>query len=154
AVILQTLWEVHVPWSQTLIGVPEGWSDQNEWYWDVYVWKRRPWNSFARLVGWVSGSGVETANLEDVLGQDRDDSHGYLFGRAGGPAILRPSIISRALVVAICSGSVLLFGFSLMFFRSHFRLIWAIVALIALLIAAFAHTSTILLLLQSAVSGL
>ena len=56
AVVLQTLWEVQIPWSQALVGVPEGWADENEWYWDLYVWKRRPWRSFSRLVAWVAGA--------------------------------------------------------------------------------------------------
>jgi hypothetical protein len=154
AVILQSLWEVHVPWSRAILGVPEGWADENQWYWEIYVWKRRPWNSFSRLVDWVSGSTSTAANPADLPGQDQSDSHSYLFGRSGRPVLLRPWVVSRALVVAICSGSVLLLGFYLMFFRSRIRVVWTIVATLALLATAFAHPSTVLLVMQSAVTGL
>src|SRR5262249_43936457 len=33
-VVLQTLWEVRLPWNAALVGVPRGWFDENEWYWD------------------------------------------------------------------------------------------------------------------------
>ena len=119
AVVLQTLWEVQIPWSQALVGVPDGWADENEWYWDLYVWKRRPWRSFARLVAWVAGAAPQASSLDDVLGEEQDGSHGYLFGRAGPPVALRPWVVSRAWLVAICSGSVLLLGYYLMFFKAR-----------------------------------
>ena len=154
AVILQTLWVLHVPWSRAILGVPAGWADENEWYWDLYVWKRRPGNSFAKLLAWVSGPSAVPANPDDALVQDQDDSHSYLFGRAGRPVLLKPWVISRAGVVAFCSGSVLLLGFYLMFFRAQFRLVWAGLAVLGLLATVFAHPSTMLLVLQSAISGL
>jgi hypothetical protein len=152
-VVLQTLWQVHVPWSQALVGVPAGWADENEWYWDFYRWKRRPWRSFSRLVGWVSGSATQGINLDDVLGEEQDDSHGYLFGRFGQPVVLRPWVVSRALVVAICSGSVLLLSLYLMFFRTRSKVVWGAVAALGLLLAVFAHPSVLLLAVQSAASG-
>ena len=154
AMILQSLWEVHVPWSRAIVGVPAGWTDENEWHWDVYVWKRRPGNSFTRLLAWVSGPSSSSANPDGTLAQDLDDSHSYLFGRTGPPVYLRPWVVSRALMVAVCSGSVLLVGFYLMFFRARGRLVWAGVAVLGLLTAIFAHPSVVLLSLQSAVSGL
>ncbi|MGC8640970.1 MAG: hypothetical protein ACP5XB_13980, partial [Isosphaeraceae bacterium] len=154
AVVLQSLWEVHVPWSRAILGVPDGWADENQWYWDFYVWKRRPWSTFARLLAWVSGPGSSQASPEDVEVQDQDDSHSYLFGRSGRPVLMRPWVVSRALVVAICSGSVLLLGFYLMFFRTRLRLVWAGLAVLGLLAAVFAHPSVLVLVVQSAVSGL
>jgi hypothetical protein len=154
AVILQSLWEVHVPWSQAILGVPDGWADENEWYWDVYVWRRRPSSSFARLLAWVSGSAAPVSGSDESLEQQQDDSHSYLFGRSGRPALMGPWLVSRALVVAICSGSVLLLGFYLMFFKAQFALVWTALAVLGLLAACFAHSSAVLLVLQSAVSGL
>ncbi len=153
AVILQSLWEVHVPWSRAVLGVPQGWADENEWYWDIYVWKRRPWNRFAWLLAWVSGPAPSQASPEEAA-QDQDDSHSYLFGRSGRPVAMRPWVVSRAVVVAICSGSVLLLGFYLMFFRTRIRLVWAVLAVLGLLAAVFAHPSALVLVVQSAVSGL
>lgn len=154
AAILQTLWEVQVPWSHAVVGVPDGWEDENAWYWDVYVWKRRPGNSSAILLAWVSGSPESPANPDETLARDPDDTHSYLFGRSDQAVPLRPWVVSRALMVAVCSGVVLLAGFYLMFFQSHVRLVWAGAATLGLLAAIFAHPSALLLVLQSAVSGL
>jgi hypothetical protein len=154
AVILQSLWEIHVPWSQAILGVPDGWADENEWYWDVYVWKRRPSSSFTRLLAWVSSSPAPGFGADESLDAEQDDSHSYLFGRSGGPSLLRPWLVSRALIVAICSGSVLLLGFYLMFFKAQVPMVWAALAVLGLLAACFAHSSAVLLVLQSAVSGL
>ena len=118
AVVLQTLWEVQIPWSQALIGVPPGWADENDWHWDFYVWKRRPWKPFSKLVGWVAGSSAQTASLDDLLGEEQDSSHSYLFGRAGKPVAMNLWLANRAGIIAVCSGSVLLLGFLLMFSRA------------------------------------
>ena len=40
--VLQTLWEARLPWDRALLGVPRGWSDENEWYWAGNLWIRRP----------------------------------------------------------------------------------------------------------------
>lgn len=154
AMVLQSLWEVQVPWSRSILGVPAGWADENEWYWDIYVWKRRPWNTFPRLLAWVCGPSTSSSNPEEAVVQEQDDSHSYLFGRSGRPVPMQPWVVSRALVVAICSGSVLLLGFYLMFFKTQVPLVWAVLAALGLLAAVFAHPSALVLVLQSAVSGL
>jgi hypothetical protein len=153
AVVLQTLWEIQVPWSQAVIGVPRGWADENDWHWDVYVWKRRPWRPFSKLVGWVAGAPAQTAALDDLLGEEQDSSHGYLFGRSGKPVPLSLSVASRAAIIAVCSGSVLLLGFLLMFSRARFRVVWVVAAVLGLLGSALAHPSVLLLVVQSAMSG-
>ena len=88
AVALETLWEVQIPWNVAVIGVPEGWSDENQWYWDSYVWKRRPWKSFARLVGWVAGPTSQTPGLEGVSDDEREDAARLSVRpvRSAGPA--------------------------------------------------------------------
>ena len=93
AVVLQTLWEVRIPWNLGLIGTPREWVDENEWYWDVYIWKRRPWASAARLLGWVQGAEAHAGGL--AIGDEQDDSHSYLFGRGGGPVPLDVWILPR-----------------------------------------------------------
>jgi hypothetical protein len=153
AVVLQTLWLVQIPASQTLVGTPTGWADENEWYWDIYVWKRRPWRSVARLAAWLTGSPAQSVNVDEVLGEEPDDSHGFLFGRSDGPGPLRPTLASRAWVVALCSGTVLLLGFFVMFSRVRFRIVWMVIAALGVLAAALAQPSVLLLVAQSAVSG-
>jgi hypothetical protein len=153
AVVLQTLWEVQVPWSQAVIGVPRGWADENDWHWDFYVWKRRPWKPFSKLVGWVAGSPAQTASLDDLLGEEQDSPHSYLFGRSGKPVAMNPWLANRAGIIAVCSGSVLLLSFLLMFSRARFQAIWVVTAGLCLLGSALAHPSVLLLVIQSAFTG-
>jgi hypothetical protein len=153
AVIQQSLWEIRVPWNLAIVGVPDGWSDANEWYWDIYVWKRRPWNPFSKLMGWVAGSTSQTANLDDAVGDEHDDSHAYLFSRAGEPVAMKLWVASRAWIVGACSGVVLLVGLLAMFSGIGFRWLWMISAVLCFLVAVFAHPSTVLLFVQSALSG-
>ncbi len=153
AVVLQTLWEVQIPWSQALIGVPRGWADENDWHWDLYVWKRRPWRPFSKLIGWVAGSPALTASLEDPPGEEQDSSHSYLFGRSGEPVAMTPWLANRAGIIAVCSGSVLVLGYLLMFSRARFRAIWVVTAGFCLVGSAVAHPSVLLLVIQSALSG-
>lgn len=153
AVVLQTFWEVQIPWSQALIGVPRGWADDNDWHWDFYVWKRRPWKPFSKLVGWVAGSPAQIAGLDNLLGEEQDSSHSYLFGRSGKPVAMNLWVANRAGIIAVCSGSVLLLGFLLMFSRARFRAISIMAAGLCLLGSALAHPSVLLLVIQSALSG-
>jgi hypothetical protein len=153
AMILQSLWEVQVPWSQAQIGVPPNWEDDNEWHWDYYVWKRRPAKPFSRLVGWVSGSAVPLEGSDGFMEDELDSSHSYLFSRAGKPVGLKLNLASRAAVVALCSGSVLFLGFLLLFFPDRSRAIWMLMAGAGLVAATLLHPSVLLLVLQAALSG-
>jgi hypothetical protein len=153
AVVLQTLWEVQIPWSEAVLGVPPGWADENEWYWDSFIWKRRPWRSFSRLLGWVSGASPTPPILDEVLGEEQVDSHAYLFGSSAGPGTLRLAVASRAWIVALCSGVVLFCGFLLMFSRVRFRVVWIVASVLGLAVAVFAHPSVVLLIIQSSLFG-
>jgi hypothetical protein len=153
AVVLQSLWEVQAPWNQAVVGVPPGWSDENQWYWDVYVWKRRPRKSFGKLLGWLSGSATTPGLLDDPMGDTQDESHAYLFGRPGPPLAMRPFVASRPWLVAVCSGTVLAMGFWLMFAKPRPRFLGPAAAAAAIMAAAFVHPSVLLLALQSSLSG-
>ena len=154
AVVLQTFWEVQIPWNQAVIGVPPGWSDENDWRWDFYVWKRRPWKPFSKLVSWVAGAPPQPAGLDELPGEEADSSHSYLFGRAGKAVAMNLWVANRAAITAVCSGGVLLLGFLLMFSRTRFRVIWIVVAVLGLLGSALVHPSVLLLVGQSALSGI
>jgi len=150
--VLQTYWHVQVPWNAALVGVPAGWADENRWYWDVYVWKRRPVASIDRLIAWVSESSTSVSAADEAF-FDRDDAHAYLFGRAGTPGALDARIVSRAWIIVACSGLVLVLGFVVTFTKIGERRTWGIVAAAGLLSAMFLHPSTIALFLQSAACG-
>ena len=84
-VVLQTLWEARLPWDRTLLGVPAGWSDENEWYWAGILWIRRPWKDGSALTGWLLGDGAPAAAVDDLRDSTLDDSHHLLFSRSGEP---------------------------------------------------------------------
>lgn len=151
--VQQTYWEVRVPWSRALVGVPSGWSDENRWYWDLYVWKRRPWHQISDL---VTGNAETTSGLA-VPGAElaRGDDHGYLFSRPGPPAALPALVVSRAMLIGVGSGSVLALAML-------FTLVWRPPALVSwgaglgLLLAAAVlfHPSVTFLSVQSSMVGL
>ena len=116
---------------------------------------------------------LETAALEAILEAggmgcrfaDTDSHPGRDAGRRTGEFAqlsLRPLGQSgcheslggnRAAIIAGCSGSVLLLGFLLMFSRARFRAIWIVVVGLCLLASALGHPSVLLLVAQSALSG-
>ena len=153
AVVLQTLWEVQHPLGPGRGGRAAGLGRRERVVLGLYVWKRRPWRSIPRLMAWVAGAAARPPAWTSVLGEEQEGSHGYLFGRAGPPVELRPWVVSRAWLVAICSGSVLLVGFYLMFFKAHLRAVWVAAAAAGLAAAVLAHPSILLLVFQSALSG-
>jgi hypothetical protein len=150
AEVLQTYWLVRAPWDAALVGLPGGWADENQWYWDRYVWKRRPIATLDMLVGWVAGP---PANANDERPALAADSHAYLFGRAGAPRALDAWVVSRAWIVVVCSGLVLALGFAATLPRVGARRAWGFATIAGLLAAMFLHPSTIALFLQSASAG-
>ena len=151
--VRQTLWEVRVPWGRALVGTPPGWSDENKWYWENYMWKRRPSRSASSLSSWVdgrpSGSRVGTPD-EDIQGPD----HGYLFGRSGGPVEMRLLIAPRTVLVVVCSGMVLGVGILVLGWYPARQLMAATLVAMIVAVAAALGPSTTLLAVQSAVLGL
>ena len=149
--VLQTYWLVQVPWNAALIGLPGGWADENRWYWDLYVWKRRPVATLDELIGWATGATAATPPPEEIVA-DRG-FHGYLFGRAGPPSALDAWIASRAWIIVVCSGLVLALGFAATFVRLGERWVWGGAAVVGLLSAMFLHPSVIALFLQAGSCG-
>jgi hypothetical protein len=153
-VVLQVLWEVRLPWNLELVGVPRGWSDENQWYWDGYVWKQRPWQKMSSLNEWILGTTTTPMAIDQFDGANPDDSHRYLFSRSGPPVALSVWVVSRPWLVAICSGVTLLIGFFTIFSKIRFRTIWLGIAAIGLLAAVLFHESVLFLALQSAFIGM
>ncbi len=146
--VLQTFWEIGLPESRALAGVPDGWDDANEWFWDLYVWKRRPRVTEAALASWVSG--VEGDGVWPARGAD----HVYLFSRPGEPRTVRPAVVSRAVLVAGFSGGALAMGLVLLLSRVPGRLLGAVLLAGALTAFAAWHPSLLMLGLQSASFGI
>jgi hypothetical protein len=107
-VVEQAYWEVALPATWALLGVPPGWDDQNQWYWDHYVWKRRPRLTAGQLRGWVAGAPGEAPGLGREEAELAGSTHTYLFSRTLGPAAGRPWLVARPLLVLLASGGLLL----------------------------------------------
>jgi len=151
--VLQSYWLARVPWKSAMIGVPAGWSDENRWYWDYYVWKRRPIATLGELVGWVAGPSAQPEVLADVADVDSSVLHGYLFGRAGAATDLKPWVASRAWIIVVCSGLALLVGLGLFAFPIGERRLLGGGAIVGLSAAILLHPSIIALFLQAAAPG-
>jgi len=152
-VVLQSLWELRVPWSLAVVGVPHGWSDENQWYWTGYVWKRRPWKNVASLSEWILGAGVSPSSINDFSGSSPDDSDRYLFSRSGQPVAFSVWIVPRSWLVAVCSGATLFVGFFAIFTKIRFRTIWLGIAVLGLLAAVLVQPGVTFLAIQSALIG-
>lgn len=152
--VLQSYWLARVPWKTALIGVPEGWSDENRWYWDYYVWKRRPVASASELAGWVAGPSAQADFPAGTAEAESTALHGYLFGRTGAGADLKPWVASRAWIIVICSGLALLAGLGLLVFPFGERWVFGGGAVLGLATAILVPPVVIALLLQAATPGL
>ena len=89
------------------------------------------------MVAWVAGSPAQTPSVDDLMGEEEDSAHSYLFGRSGQPGAMNLWLANRAGIIAVCSGSVLLLGFLLMFSRARFRAIWIVAAVLGVLGSAW-----------------
>jgi head-tail adaptor len=151
--VQETLWEIRVPWNMMVVGVPVGWTEENQWYWAGYVWKRRPPRDEAALAAWVAGSVGHSTILEGQADEGWSGYHGYLFGAEGDPPAARPRLVARAVLVGLCSASVLGLGLLVLLL---WPTAWVHVATLLALAVAVSWTwepSLTLLILQSSVVG-
>ena len=152
-IILQTLWEVQLPWSMTFVGTPPGWSDENQWSWTGYSWNRRAGKEKTGAIEWLLGAGSTATAIDDFAGSSPDDSDRYLFSQRGEPATLKIWVAPRSWLVGICSGATLVIGFLAIFLKLRFRTLWLGVAALAVLAAVLVEPSVTFLALQSAALG-
>lgn len=153
-IVQQTRWEVVVPSTREILGVPSGWTDENQWYWDRFVWRRRPWKSTEDLASWASGSTSRTRGASGWDEDGRGDYHAYLFEHPGQPPELPLLVATRGSMVAFCSGPVLALGvFVFVYRRVRFRLIWSVLLALGLAVAASAQPSLTLQVVQCSMVG-
>lgn len=152
--VMQSFWEVRLPWNRAVLGVPANWFDENEWYWDRYVWKRRPRHTGRELEAWVNGGGATRSSPAiRTLADVSSDEHSYVFSRPGTIRGGSLWIAMRPIMVAICSGTVLLIGLVALLWRARLRLYGLLVAIVLAALAVTWHPSLALQFLQSATVG-
>ena len=152
-VIQQTSWEVQVIGTRVGVGVPAGWTDENEWYRDGVLWKRRPWKGPSELAAWVAGPDAAKAMPNDLASGATFGRHGYLFSRAGAPAEMPFRIESRFVLVGLCSGPVLAVGLLILARRPPARPVVGGLLVLAFLAGTLGEISVVLLVIQSASLG-
>ena len=144
-VVLQTFWELRLPSSLAVLGVPRGWSDENQWTWSGISWKRLPSQNMSSVNEWIGGVTATSRKVDEFDVANPEDRDRYLFSRCGPPAALGVYIVSRSWLVAIFSGAALLIGFLAIFSKLRFRTTWLGIAGVALLAAILAEPSVIFL---------
>jgi hypothetical protein len=151
-----TFWEVVVTDSQALLGVPRGWSDENRWRWEKYIWMRKPWRTSGELVEWAGGSESRLTAGADPLLVQRSNAHAYLFRRMDqkGTVALPATIVSRSALVAICSGLVAMVGIGLLLLRPRAKSIGLMILGVVGLAAGAYEPNITLQAAQSGVLGL
>ncbi len=152
-VVLQTLWEVRLPWSVALLGIPRGWCDENQWFWSGFSWKRGAGKESAGLNQWLLGAGAPASAIDDFGGSRADLSDRYVFSRRGRPTELSAWIVPEPFLIGICSGLMLIIGFLAIFLKIRFRSIWLGAAAAAVLAAVLVEPTVMLLALQAAALG-
>jgi hypothetical protein len=151
--VLQCFWEIQLPWSDAILGKPRGWSDENQWYFDRYVWKRKPTQSDQELLNWVAEDPAQTAFVAALDPIPPSGQHGYLFARLGSPSRIALCRMSRAWLVVFASGGVLICGLAILLGAIPARTFGWITLILAILAVAFLPSSLLLAFGQSAAVG-
>jgi hypothetical protein len=154
AVVLQSLWELRLPWESTLLGRPANWSDENQWYWDGYIWKQRSRISTPLLRDWIRGEAATTAVAEDTADVDAEGNYRVLFSRVGPPSPLDARIIAKVWIIASCAAVTLVLGLLVLAARIRFRSAWLLLGGLALLGSIVLQPSALVLAIQSSFAGL
>ena len=154
AVVQETAWELQVIGNRVGVGVPSGWTDENEWYREGVVARRRPWKSPEALAAWVAGPDGAAPLAAEVAPISTYGRHGYLFSRVGPPAPMAFRVESRLVLVALCSGPVLLLGLLILARRPPPRPCIAAGLILVFGIGLFGEFNVAVLILQSSSLGL
>jgi len=152
-VVQQTVWEVRLLGSRAGVGTPSGWTDENEWYWDGLLWRRRPRKSPAELYHWLGAGNLRYRIADPLESGEQGGRHGYLFSRPGPPSTLRFPVFSRFALLLLCSGPIMLAGLLVLARRPPPRLVGLTLVALAFAIGAFVDPDATILIVQSAMLG-
>ncbi len=153
AVFQPVYWELLISSNSALMGVPAGWSDENEWYWDRFVWMRKPSLSSVELREWVSGPGRATEGPSEDFTY-RTNSHAYLFRRTDGLRAMPVTIASRVMLLGLCSGGAGLVGILLVLLRPSYRLVILTIGLAGFVLALGWDPNVTFQVVQSGILGI
>ena len=154
SIVLRSLWELRLPWESTILFRPRNWSDENQWYWDGYVWKQRSGINRLLLRDWLRGVPAPAVPGDEAAEVDAEGNYRFLFSRVGPPSALDARVVSKAWIIAASAGSTVLLGLLVLFGVLRFRTIWIVTAAFVLLGSVLVQSSALVLAIESACAGL
>lgn len=153
-IVQETMWEVQVPGNRAGLGTPTGWIDENEWYWEGLIWRRRPRRSPLELASWLAGAKVTSSLGETLESGERVGRQSYLFSRIGPPNASRFPTYSRLLLLLLFSGPVLAAGLLVLARRPSPRSVSITTLLLVFSLASLLESNVLLIMLQSSFLGM
>jgi len=143
--IRQTFWELVLPENLHLVGGPEPFTREYVWEMNQFFWTRRPALGTRELEAWA-GASSELPMPAHV--------HRYLFSRLGAVDHVTVWTASRAMLVLVSSGLVLVMGL-LWMYRPGIRRIGLLFVFAVLLMGlGMADPDLVLLFLQASMLGI
>ena len=167
-VVQQTAWELSLLGTRAGVGVPAGWTDENVWYRDGLLWKRRPRRAESDLALWLADGAPSAGGMVNLgpgvrlvpggpsvaaPNDPADGHHAYLFSRPGPPTPLRFATWARPTLLLVCSGPVLLVGLLILARRPPPRWVAGATLGVGLAWVALVEPNTGLLVAESASVG-
>ena len=146
-------WEIVVPSQTALLGVPTGWSDENIWYWDKFLWMRKPALPSSEIRKWITGS-ARLSGTESDDAPTLTTAHSYLFCRTDGLFPIPVKLASRVLLLGLCSGAAGLIGIVLVLLRPSYRFMTIPFGMFLLVVAVGWDPNVTFQVLQSGSLGL
>ena len=154
AVVERTYWQVSTPRSVSVLGVPAGWSDENQWRWSGFGFSRSSALSDADLAEWTASSASRIRSLASSGEPAGAGVQSFVFSRYGEPGELGLSISRRWLLVGLASTVTLGLGLLALIFRPQPRWTAATLAAAALVFTAAVEPNLAIALAQAGTLGI
>lgn len=151
--IAQLYWQLTLPDSYHLLTLPDGWTSQNEWRFDTWLFGRRPVMTQRQLAEWV---GLErgTTAAATVTGERVERvGHRYLFTGGSVRKPLAARTMSRSVLILVGAGAALVLGFILVQVRQTRTVFTFLVLAFLLAVGGLWHAEVVAVLFQPALFG-
>jgi len=153
---LDVAWDVRLPSTQAVLGVPKGWENASHWYWAGYRFRRKPDRDPAQLLNWVENGttawndrAVETAGSTAL-----DPSNRVLFHVTGNVAGADIQFVNLIGLITISSTAILLTSIIAFLSGVPLTVYLLVMGLFSTLAIAFGPTIAVLQILQAGIPGL
>ena len=104
--VIQIFWQVITPAREHLLLAPSNMTSEDRWGWQGFYWRRHSVHEQRNLEQWIGGSFRHGPS---------ESTNQYLFSSFGSIDRFEIRTVSRQLLLAACSGVVLVVGFALIY---------------------------------------